>query len=184
MGIVKMDKRKQIINQRKVEQQRKEQEEKPSYKYMNRADLEFPQRLKDDVLADYGTVDDKLENIWLELSIIEEQRKLQIDIKKQLDSGKIEMKTPDGGRLAYESELLTMYRIGDATVWQSKQKIEKLIKELISFVGVSIPMSNKPLLSEQEHNDMAMSAIARAKKSGVDLFASNKEKLFNQIKGD
>lgn len=169
--------------QKKVEKQRKEQENKPSFQYMNNGNLEFPKRLKDEILGEYGLVDDKLESIWLELNIIEEQRQIQKDIASQLKAGKIEMKTPDGGRLAYESELLTMNRIADATIWQSKQKLEKVIREMISYVGVSVPMSkDKYLLTEQEHNDMAMSVIARAEKSGVKLFAPNKAELLERIK--
>lgn len=179
-----MDKKKQNRVKRMQEKQQKEMQDNPAYQYMNNMTLDFPKRYLKDTLADHGKVDNALEKIHIELSIIEEQRLLQQKTKEDIEAGKTEQMTPDGRRIMTKSELLTQLRICDVTIWQSKINVEKHIEDMIKFVGIRPdPTSDKIILTQEEHSAVAMDAIARAERSGVQLFASNKERLMALIKG-
>jgi hypothetical protein len=179
-----MDKRKEKLAQRKVAAKQKEVENNPSYKYMNESQLDFPKLLRADVYNDHSAVDTRLEKLYLELCIIEEQIALQQKINLELSTGVITMNTPDGRRLMTRSEMLTQARICEATTWQSKQNIEKELQDLMKFIGIPFAVGDGQMLTEEEHNDIAMAVITRIGKLGLGIFRSNKPTLIRKIKGE
>jgi hypothetical protein len=178
-----MDKRKQKMLAQKQDKDRKEKEQNPAFKYINYSALPFPSLLREHTLNDYGLIDDKLEKIWVECQIIEEQRDIQTRISLDLQQNTSSLYASDGLRKLSESELKTQYRIADVTAWQSKANIEKTLIDMINFVGV--PMGDgKLLLTEEEHNEIAQLVIERVRKSGIRLFNTNKDKLIRKLKGE
>lgn len=179
-----MDKRKEIQEQRRAEKEQKQLEEKPFYQYINSDTLEFPKLIRESYLYSADKIDNKLEKLNLEISIIEEQRHLQTRIERELKDNKITISTPDGGRLADIGEVKTMSRIAEATIWQSKQNVEKILTDLMGFIKIPVPTKvGVYLLTDDEHNELGMNVAKRLAKSDVQIFTSNKEKLFKQIKG-
>ena len=177
------NKRIQKKQERIIAEKQKARSENPAYQYINNSDKEFPKQLREDLISENNKVDDKLAKLYIELSIIDEQRHLQQDILRELSQGVITRKTPDGRRVMSEGEMKTQSRICETTIWQSKSNIEQTLQELIQFVGVQVLGTDRVLLTEQEHSDVAMMVIDRAKKQDVLLFASNKASLIEKIKG-
>ena len=167
---------------KQAEEQRKEQENTPMFNYLNHSSLPFPQILKEDMLNDNAKIDNILKKIDIEMKIIEEQQQVISRCSAELLNGKTEQKTPDGSRLMNKSELLTLARVADVTIWQSKSNVEQKIQELMKFVDVPIIGSQAVLLSMNEHNDIAMAVIDKAQRLGVLLFGSNKAKILESIK--
>lgn len=167
--------------QRKIEEEQRQLEKNPAHQYVN-GDLPFPQLLRLSSLNDYGVIDNHLYKIGIELAIMEEQDLLQSNIKTQIESGVSTMMTPEGARLMTKSELLTQYRMCDVTKWVSKGKIEKELQDMIKFIGVQTPQQSKPMMTPEEHNELAIAVVQRASKYGIRLFDSNKDVLIAKIK--
>jgi hypothetical protein len=148
---------------------------------MNSKEFEFPQLLLHDLLNQNSKIDNRLEKLYMEASIIAEQRSIQDRLRVELSVNNITMMTPDGRRLMTQSEVMTQIRICDATAWQSKQNIEKLLEELVQFVGVKAAGSDSVLLSDKEHNDLAMGLIKKCAKNGINLFQSNRTSLIKKM---
>lgn len=176
-----MDLKKKKMLEKKQEQQRKEKENNPAYKYINYSTLDFPSLLRNDAINDYSAVDDKLEKLWVEVSLLEEQVRLRDQLVKEISDNNITIKISDGSRLMSIGEAMTQVRIADLTAYQSKSNIEKILTDMIQLVG--IPLQNdKFILTEEEHNQIAMTVIKRVEKQGVFLFQSNRESLLNKLK--
>lgn len=177
-----MDKRKQRRIAKKQKEKKKEVENNPAYRYINFSKLEFPSIMRDKAMNDYGMVDDKLEKLYTEVCILEEQMSLKEQLLADAESGKTERYTPDGKRLMNIGELKTQARICDLTAWQSKLNIEKTIEDMMRFIGVETE-PGKFMMTEEEHSDVSMSVVKRVAKTGIKLFKSNKNMLISKIKG-
>lgn len=176
-----MDKRKQKLLQKKQDDERKAKENNPAFKYINYSKLDFPSLIRLDAMNDYSAVDDKLEKLWVEISILEEQIELKQKVDVELTLGKTTLKTSDGSRLMNVSELKTQRRIADITAYQSKSNIEKILTDMIQLVGIELS-EGKYILTDEEHNEIAMSVVNRVAKSGIKLFQSNRDSLIKKLK--
>jgi hypothetical protein len=163
-----------------MEAKQREIAQTPANQYVN-SQLPFPKLLQESSMNDYGIVDNHLFKIGTEVSIIEEQYRIKLDIAKQIETKVSTMMTPDGKRLMTEGELLTAFRICDVTMWQSKLIIEKELQDIIKFVGIQTPMQGKMMLTPEEHDDIAMKTVRKLEKFGVKLFDSNKPMLIHRI---
>lgn len=169
--------------QKQIDQRRKELENNPAYKYMSSDEFEFPKLFREDMLAEYGDVNNTMKKIEIETYIIEEQRKLQDEMRAELDSGEITSKTPDGKRLMNTSDVLAQIRMCESQIWQSKITIEKKLHELTKFVGISIPLKEEDyLLTPKEHNEFAMYIVNRLLASNVKLFKAGKTDILEGMK--
>jgi hypothetical protein len=177
-----MDKRKQNLLAKKQEQEHKAKENNPAYKYINYSKLDFPGLIRQDSMNDYGVVDDKLEKLWVEISLLEEQVELRTQMDMDIQLGKTTMKDSSGTRLLSLSELKTQRRIADLTAYQSKSNIEKILTDMIQLVGIPIG-EGKYILTEEEHNEIGMTVVSRIAKSGIKLFQSNRPLLLQKLKG-
>jgi hypothetical protein len=178
-----MDKRKQQVLAKKQEKEQKAKENNPAFKYINYSKLDFPSLIRQDAMNDFSAVDDKLEKLWVEVSLLEEQIELRTKLEMDIASGKTNMMASDGRRLMSMSELKTQRRIADLTAYQSKSNIEKILTDMIQMVGIEIG-ENEYILTEEEHNAIAMSVVDRVAKSGIRLFQSNRQMLIKKLKGN
>jgi hypothetical protein len=176
-----MDKRKHQSLVKKQEKEQKAKELNPAFQYINYSKLEFPSLIRQDALKDFSLVDDKLEKLWVEVSILEEQTELKTRLDLEIKSGKTTLRTSDGSRLMNLSELKTQRRMCDLTAYQSKANIEKILTEMIQLVGIDVGEGEK-ILTEEEHNQIAMTVVNRVAKSGIKLFQSNRGLLINKLK--
>lgn len=174
-----MDKRKQKRLEEQQKKERAEKEKNPAFQYVNYSELEFPRILRAHSMNDYAMVDDKLEKLWIECRILEEQMDLRTKLSADIVNGKTDMMTSDGTRLMSVSELRTQVRIADLTAWTSKGNIEKLLIDMIKMVGIEV--NDGFLLTEVEHNAIAQTVIARVKRAGIELFGSNKAQLIAKL---
>lgn len=168
--------------QKQIDKRQKELENNPAYRYMSSNDHEFPKMFREDMLAEYGDVNNIMKKIEIETYIIEEQRKLQAEMRDQLQT-EITSKTPDGKRLMSVSDVLAQIRMCESQIWQSKITIEKKLHELTKFVGITVPLQDEVyLLTEKEHNDFAMYIVNRLLKSNVKLFKASKADILEGMK--
>lgn len=174
-----MDKRKQKRLEDQQKKDRAQKEKNPSFQYVNYSELEFPRILRAHTMNDYAMIDDKLEKLWIECRILEEQMDLRVKLSEDIKVGKTDMFTSDGNRLMSHSELRTQIRIADLTAWTSKGNIERILIEMISMVGIET--GDGFLLTETEHNTIAQTVINRVKRAGIDIFGSNKAQLIAKL---